>query len=86
MLLAALLIFLATKLVRRGVRTYRSETAEQKAAAADGPAATSDGDGGSAQVTLVSAFRVDCISSMEASIRHVLLRMQAQPCQALQRS
>jgi hypothetical protein len=44
-LLAALLIFLATKLIRRGVRTYRSETAEQKAAAAAEPAAASDGDG-----------------------------------------
>jgi hypothetical protein len=45
-LLAALLVFLATKLMRRGIRTYGSETAEQKAAAAE-TAATSDGDGGS---------------------------------------
>ena len=44
MLLAALLIFLATKLIRRGVRTYRSETAELNAAAAE-PAAAPDGDG-----------------------------------------
>lgn len=43
-LLAALLIFLATKLIRRGVRTYRSESAELKAAAAE-PAAALDGDG-----------------------------------------
>lgn len=48
-LLAVLLIFLAAKLILRGVRTYRSETAEQKAHPAGGPvAADGDGDGSTA--------------------------------------
>lgn len=44
MLLAALLISLASKLIVRGVRTYSSETAEQQAEAAGSPAAA-DGNG-----------------------------------------
>lgn len=47
-LLALLLLFLASKLVVRGVRTYRAETAERKAGAADETAAAAgagDGDG-----------------------------------------
>ena len=72
MLLAALLIFLATKLIRRGVRTYRSESAELKAAAAAELAPASDGDGNGDGAPGVALAMPRILVTAPASLSHEL--------------